>query len=49
MNCNSRPIEKTPKTRRPASARAGVAKEGHHNQVTLDEFDREQMGIAAKE
>lgn len=49
MNCSRRSLEKTSRDRRPASMRPGVAKESHHNQVTIEEFDRAQLGIAAKE
>lgn len=33
----------------PKHQRSGVAKESHHERVSVDEFDQEQMGIAAKE
>ena len=47
---NSRSSKKfAPRTRTPLNAHAGPAKEGHHHQATVVEFDREQMGIAAKE
>ena len=47
---NSRSSKRSaPRRQIPLDARAGPAKEGHHNQATVVEFDREQMGIAAKE
>lgn len=37
------------RTEIPPHERGGPAKENPHNQVTVEEFERERMGIAAKE
>ena len=45
------PLAAKPVTRRgvPAKGRAAPVKETKHNVATFEEFDRENMGIAAKE